>query len=79
MMIIGGVMVVSGINLINLSVAIQVMNAALLPIVLGFLYMLSVRVLPKPYRLQGTYSGVVGVIVVTTSLFGIYAAISPLL
>lgn len=75
----GGVLVVSGINLINLSVAVQVMNAALLPIVLGFLYMLAIRVLPKPYRLQGTYSKVVGTIVVITSLFGVYAALSPLL
>lgn len=77
MLLVGGVLIVSGINLINLSVAVQVMNAALLPIVLGFLYLLATRVLPKPYRLRGTYSKVVGTVVVITSLFGIYAAFSP--
>jgi len=79
MLILGGIMVVSGINLINLSVAIQVMNAALLPIVLGFLYLLALKALPKPYRLHGIYSVVVGAVVAITSILGIYAAISPFL
>ncbi len=77
MLIIGGVMVVSGVNLVNLSVAVQVMNAALLPIVLGFLYLLAIKALPKAYRLQGGYSVVVGMVVVITSILGIYAALSP--
>jgi len=76
MLIIGGVIVVSGINLITLSVAVQVMNAALLPIVLGFLFMLAVKALPKPYRLQGGYLVVVGIVIVATSLMGVYAALS---
>ncbi len=79
MLVIGGVMVVSGINLVNLSVAVQVMNAALLPIVLGFLYLLALRALPKPYRLHGVYSVVVGMVVATASILGIYAALSPFL
>ncbi|GMT47189.1 MAG: hypothetical protein IEMM0007_0755 [bacterium] len=77
MLITGGVMVVSGVNLVNLSVAVQVMNAALLPIVLGFLYLLAIKALPKPYRLQGGYSVVVGMVVAITSILGIYAALSP--
>ncbi len=76
MLIIVDIIVVSGVNLITLSVAVQVMNAALLPIVLGFLYMLAVKALPKPYRLKGSYSIVVGIVVVATSLMGVYAAIS---
>ncbi len=76
MLIIGGAIVVSGVNLITLSVAVQVMNAALLPIVLGFLYMLAIKALPKPYRLQGSYSVIVGIVVVATSLMGVYAALS---
>jgi len=76
MLIIGGVIVVSGVNLITLSVAVQVMNAALLPIVLGFLFMLAVKALPKPYRLQGGYLVVVGIVIVATSLMGVYAALS---
>ena len=76
MLIIGGFIVLSGMNLVNLSVAVQVMNAALLPIVLGFLYLLALKALPKPYRLHGIYSVVVGVVVAITSLLGIYAAFS---
>ncbi|HDL20755.1 MAG TPA: divalent metal cation transporter [Nitrospirae bacterium] len=77
MLVIGGITVVSGINLVNLSVAVQVMNAALLPVVLGFLYMLALKALPEPYRLQGGYSVVVGVVVATASILGMYAAVSP--
>ena len=78
MLVIGGAIVLLEGNLVNLSVAVQVMNAALLPIVLGFLYLLALKALPKPYRLQGIYSVAVGVVVATTSILGIYAAVSPL-
>ena len=47
--------VASGANLVSLSVGVQVMNAMLLPTVLGFLYLLARR-LPEPYRLQGVYA-----------------------
>src|ERR1035437_619530 len=40
---VSGLFVASGVNLINLSVGVQVMNAFLLPIVLGFLYLLARR------------------------------------
>ena len=53
-LIAGALIVVSGVNIVSLSVGVQVMNALLLPIVLGFLYLLARR-LPKPYRLQGAY------------------------
>ncbi len=42
-----GLLVASGANLISLSVGVQVMNALLLPIGLGFLYLLARR-LPAP-------------------------------
>jgi NRAMP (natural resistance-associated macrophage protein)-like metal ion transporter len=58
------------VNLVKLSVAIEVMNALLLPIVLGFLYLLARRALPEPYRLQGGYGACVGIILLATSLFG---------
>ncbi len=79
MLVIGGATVVSGINLIDLSVGVQVMNAALLPIVLGFLYLLALKALPKRYRLHGVYAVVVGIIVAMASILGIYAAITPFL
>ena len=43
-----------------LSVGVQVMNALLLPIVLGFLFLLA-RGLPEPWRtIFGVYSGLAG-------------------
>jgi NRAMP (natural resistance-associated macrophage protein)-like metal ion transporter len=58
------------VNLVKLSVAIEVMNALLLPIVLGFLYLLARRALPEPYRLQGWSGACIGIILLATSLFG---------
>ncbi len=78
-LIIGGIVVMSGINLIKLSVAVQVMNAALLPIVLGFLYLLSLKALPYEYRLRGVYAIIVGMVVVVTSIMGIYAGITSVI
>ncbi len=75
-LIIGGIVVVSGVNLITLSVAVQVMNAALLPIVLGFLYLLALKALPKEYKLSTFYAVVVGIVVVSTSLMGVYAGVT---
>lgn len=74
-LIIGGIVVASGVNLVNLSVGVEVMNAVLLPIVLGFLYLLAVKALPDPYRLKGTYAWFVGIILGVTALFGLFAGI----
>lgn len=75
-LIIGGILIASKIiNLVNLSVAVNVMNALLLPIVLGFLFMLARKALPEPYRLKGWYAGVVGAILLITSAFGLFAGI----
>lgn len=72
---IGGVIVASGVNLVSLSVGVQVMNALLLPIVLGFLYLLARR-LPEPYRLKGRYAFVVASVIAVAAGFGVYAGIS---
>ncbi len=75
-LIAGGVLVASGVNLVNLSVAVEVMNALLLPIVLGFLFLLALKALPAPYKLHGAYAWFVGVIAAVTAAFGVYAGIS---
>lgn len=67
------------VNLVNLSVAIEVMNALLLPIVLGFLYLLALKALPQPYRLQGWYAVAVGIILFVTSGFGLVTGIFGML
>jgi Mn2+/Fe2+ NRAMP family transporter len=72
----GALVVISGINLVQLNLYVQVMNALLLPIVLTFLYLLARKALPAPYRLVGRYRWVVLVVIVVTASFGVYAAIS---
>ena len=71
----GGLLVSSGVNLVRLSIATGVVNALLLPVVLGFLYLLARRVLPKSDRLKGPYALVVGVVFLVTAAFGLYAGI----
>lgn len=77
--ILGGLFVVSGVNLIELSIAVQIMNALLLPIVLGFLYFLALKALPGDYRLRGIYAFMVGLIFLITGGFGVIAVINALL
>ncbi len=70
----GGLLVASGANLVKLSVGVQVMNALLLPIVLGFLYLLARR-LPEPHRLSGAYAAVVAFVIMLTTGFGVYGGL----
>jgi Mn2+/Fe2+ NRAMP family transporter len=70
-----GLFVASGVNLISLSVGVQVMNALLAPIVLGFLYLLARR-LPLPHRLSGGYAVIVVLTITLTTGFGVYAALA---
>ena len=75
-LILAASLVASGINLINLSVAIEVMNALLLPIVLGFLYLLAIKALPEQHRLKGKYAILVAIVFFVTCFFGIYGGVS---
>ncbi|HDJ86963.1 MAG TPA: divalent metal cation transporter [Chromatiales bacterium] len=68
--------VTSGVNLVDLSVAVEVMNALLLPVVLGFLFLLACKALPDPYRLRGAYAWITGTVILATAGFGVYAGLS---
>jgi len=75
-LILGGILVASNsINLVELSVAVEVMNALLLPIVLGFLYALARKTLPEKYRLKGKYAVIVFIVLFITSMFGLFAGV----
>ncbi|HUW80177.1 MAG TPA: divalent metal cation transporter, partial [Acidocella sp.] len=58
-------------NLISLNVGVEVMNALLLPLVLGFLVRLSIVALPEAHRLKGKYMYVVIGVCVITCAFGV--------
>jgi hypothetical protein len=53
------------------------MNALLLPIVLGFLYLLARR-LPEPHHLSGIYAAVVALVIAASVVFGVYSGLSGL-
>jgi len=75
--VVGGATVVGvAPNLVSLNVGVQVMNALLLPLVLGFLIRLSMVALPPAYRLRGWYMVVVIVVCAITCALGVYGGIS---
>ena len=63
-------------NLVSLNVGVQIMNALLLPLVLGFLIALSVKALPPAVRLRGWYRWVVTVVVGLTTALGVFGGFS---
>jgi Mn2+/Fe2+ NRAMP family transporter len=71
--VVGGALVV-GLwpDLVELSVDVQVMNALLLPLVLGFLIALAARALPPAHRLRGAYLWLVVVVAAITTAFGVF-------
>ena len=73
-----GALVASGANLVRLSVGVQVVNALLLPLVLGFLFLLARTALPDSHRIKGAYAWIAGTVIFITSVFSVYAAVRDL-
>ncbi len=75
--VIGGCVVV-GLwpDLVSLNVGVQVMNALLLPLVLGFLIALACRTLPAAQRLRGVYLWLVLGVAVVTCALGVFGGFS---
>ncbi|MBU6425689.1 MAG: divalent metal cation transporter [Rhodospirillales bacterium] len=63
-------------NLVILNIAVEVMNALLLPLVLGFLVMLGLKSLPPAVRLRGWYAGLTITLSVITAGLGVYGGLS---
>ncbi len=72
----GAVLVAASPNLVALNVGVEVMNAFLLPIVLGFLVALAIKALPPEHRLRGWYRWVVIFVATVTSALGVYGGVS---
>jgi Mn2+/Fe2+ NRAMP family transporter len=66
-------------DLVWLTIAAQVLNAFLLPLVIGFLVALAVKALPEPLRLRGVYLWVLIGISAIVSAVGLYGGVSGLL
>lgn len=65
-------------NLVSLDIAVEVMNACLLPLVLGFLVALAVKALPPEHRLRGWYLWLVVGLSLLTAGLGIYGGLTSI-
>lgn len=72
-------LVLSGLPLVKLAISVEVMNALLLPLVLGFLIALAFRVLPEGYRLSRVEKVAVIVISGLVMLLGVAVTLQLLL
>ena len=63
-------------DLVSLNIGVQVMNAFLLPVVLGLLVALAARALPPGLRLRGAYLWVVCTVAFVTCVLGVFGGIS---
>jgi Mn2+/Fe2+ NRAMP family transporter len=78
-LLLGGGLVASGVNLIRLSIAMGVVNALLLPVALGFLFQLARTKLAGSLRLQGGFAVTVGAIFFCAAATGVYAALAGII
>ncbi|MCY0879036.1 MAG: divalent metal cation transporter [Firmicutes bacterium] len=72
----GAILVIASVDLVQLTVDVEVMNAMLLPIVLGFLLALEARALPPEFRMRGVYRGLVYVLCGVVMAFGLYTVVT---
>ena len=70
--LVGAGLVLASIDLVGLVVDVEVMNALLLPIVLGFLLLLEVRALPPRHRMRGFRRLVVTAACLAVMGFGVF-------
>ncbi|MDE8349321.1 MAG: divalent metal cation transporter [Acidocella sp.] len=75
-LLVGAVTVVAVPNLVFLNIAVEVMNALLLPMVLGFLIALAIFALPPAVRLRGWYKWLVIFLATLTAGLGVYGGIT---
>ncbi len=68
----GAVLVLASVDLIGLAVDAEVMNALLLPVVLGFLLALEARALPAAYRMRGARKYLSWALCLLVMAFGLY-------
>ncbi|OBG25564.1 NRAMP family divalent metal transporter [Mycobacterium sp. 852002-51057_SCH5723018] len=70
--LIGAALVLASVDLVNLAVDVEVMNALLLPIVLGLLLALEARALPEEWRMRGVHKYVARALCLLVMGFGLY-------
>jgi Mn2+/Fe2+ NRAMP family transporter len=70
--IVGAALVIASVDLVSLAISVEVMNALLLPIVLGFLLALEAKALPPAQRMRGWYKYTAWALCLIVMAFGLY-------
>jgi len=70
--VLGAAIVLTSVHLVSLVIDVEVMNALLLPIVLGFLLALETKALPAAYRMHGAYRVLATGMCLVVMGFGLY-------
>ncbi len=70
--VLGAAIVLVSLNLVRLVIDVEVMNALLLPIVLGFLLVLEARALPNEHRMHGVRRVVATSLCLIVVVFGLF-------
>ncbi len=71
----GAMLVVFAPSLVSLSVDVEIMNALLLPVVLGFLLLLERRALPPSWRMRGGRQAITYLLSALVIALGLYVAV----
>ena len=75
--VIAGVVIVGLVpNLVTLNIAVEVMNALMLPLVLGFLVLLAFKALPSERRPRGLYAWIVVSVTALTAGLAVYGGVT---
>jgi Mn2+/Fe2+ NRAMP family transporter len=69
--VLGAIVVLLSLDLVHLVVDVEVMNAVLLPIVLGFLLALEAKALPSEHRMRGAFRVITTLLCLITMAFGL--------
>ncbi|MFY1049082.1 NRAMP family divalent metal transporter [Apilactobacillus sp. 1-1-2] len=71
-LIISALLVLFNEDLVSIAITVEVINALMVPIVLGFLLMLETKALPDRYKMKGIYKKIVIILSLIVMAFGIY-------
>nr|WP_255552628.1 divalent metal cation transporter [Lactobacillus sp. Sy-1] len=71
-LIFSAVLVLLNRNLVSIAITVEVVNALMIPIVLGFLLLLEAKALPKQFRMKGLYKYTVISFSLVVMAFGVY-------
>ncbi|KOY72502.1 Mn2+ and Fe2+ transporter of the NRAMP family [Apilactobacillus kunkeei] len=71
-LIVSALLVLFNEDLVSIAITVEVINALMVPIVLGFLLMLETKALPDRYKMKGIYKRIVIILSLIVMAFGIY-------